>query len=184
MISYNELLSLVEDGLIDCDPANIRGSSIDVTIAPVLLLEAMGGNMAKVRLGTSDSLPLKRHDMSVDGNHIMMPHTFVLASTVERVKMPLDVSATFALRSSIGRNALNHTLAAHIDPGFEGNITLELTNTSAFAKLILWPGLIIGQLVFHRHDPVPEHMSYAKTGRYNNQDGAQGALGGRKPTTP
>lgn len=175
MIAYNELLELVEWGVIDCDPANIRGSSIDVTLDPVLMKEKMGGTMVKVRLGTSDTVPMEKVDMRETGEYMMMPNAFVLASTVERLHLPLDISATFALRSSIGRNALNHMLAGHIDAGFQGNITLELANSTQFTKLILYPGLVIGQIIFHRHEAVPEEFSYIKKGRYQNQSGVTGA---------
>ena len=59
-------------------------------------------------------------------------------------------------------------LAGWIDPGFHGSrLTLELKNETKYTDLPLYPGLKIGQIVFHKMNNVPQ-ASYAVTGNYNN----------------
>lgn len=61
---------------------------------------------------------------------LIMPGEFMLASTVEKIRLPKDVGAKVQGKSSLGRLGLSIQNAGHIDPGFEGNITLELHNAS------------------------------------------------------
>lgn len=56
----------------------------------------------------------------------LLPGMAILASTVERVKIPATAAALLALRSGFARKGGDHALAGWIDPGFEGTITLEL----------------------------------------------------------
>ena len=79
---------------------------------------------------------------------IIQPGSFILASTYERVKIPDNIVARLEGRSSLGRlGLLVHVTAGYIDPGFEGNITLELSNVSKL-PLKLYPGMRVCQLVF------------------------------------
>ena len=53
-------------------------------------------------------------------------------------------------KSSLGRlGILTHSTAGFIDPGFEGHITLELSNVSTL-PVKLWPGMKIGQMCFFK----------------------------------
>jgi len=58
----------------------------------------------------------------------LFPGEVVLASTLEYVRVPRDVACDLKLKSTFGRLWINHSLAGWCDPGFEGNITLELQN--------------------------------------------------------
>ena len=76
------------------------------------------------------------------------PGEFVLGTTMERVRIPDDLLAQVEGRSSIGRLAVViHATAGIIDPGFEGQITLELSNLGRVA-VKLYPGMRISQLIF------------------------------------
>ena len=80
---------------------------------------------------------------------ILHPGEFVLGSTHEWVRIPEDLVARVEGRSSIGRLAVVvHATAGFIDPGFEGRITLELSNLGRVG-VKLYPGMRISQLVFH-----------------------------------
>jgi len=84
-----------------------------------------------------------------DEGFILHPGEFVLGSTLEWVGLPDDLVARVEGRSSIGRLAVVvHATAGFIDPGFEGRITLELSNLGRVA-VKLYPGMRISQLVFH-----------------------------------
>jgi dCTP deaminase len=100
------------------------------------------------------------------------PGDFVLASTLERIRMPDDLLARLEGKSSIGRLGLRiHSTAGFIDPGFEGRITLELSVDSG-QKIALWPGMLIGQLSLARLSAPAEHP-YGRTGNgshYQGQD--------------
>ena len=63
--------------------------------------------------------------------YVLQPGEFILGSTVEYVTIPHDLVARVEGRSSIGRlGVMVHVTAGYIDPGFKGNITLELFNCS------------------------------------------------------
>ncbi len=79
---------------------------------------------------------------------IIHPNEFALATTAEYVKLPDDIVARVEGRSSIGRLGVTmHVTAGFIDPGFEGNITLEISNIGAM-PVALYPGQRVCQIVF------------------------------------
>jgi len=57
---------------------------------------------------------------------ILTPGQAILACTLETVKIPDSAAASIYLKSSMARQGLDHALAGWIDPGFTGQITLEL----------------------------------------------------------
>jgi dCTP deaminase len=68
-------------------------------------------------------------------------------------------------------------MAGYCDPGWHGStLTLELHNSRQLHPVALWPGMKIGQMVFHRMAATPQR-SYAVTGRYNNHTTVQESLG-------
>ncbi|MEM4663016.1 MAG: dCTP deaminase [Candidatus Diapherotrites archaeon] len=79
---------------------------------------------------------------------VIHPNEFALAVTKEYVKLPSDIMARLDGRSSLGRlGIIVHSTAGSIDPGFEGTITLEMTNI-ARVPVQLWPGMKICRLTF------------------------------------
>ncbi|RSX50103.1 dCTP deaminase [Bifidobacterium callimiconis] len=79
---------------------------------------------------------------------ILHPGEFILGSTWEYVKLDSSIAARLEGKSSLGRlGILTHSTAGFIDPGFEGHITLELSNVSTL-PVKLWPGMKIGQMCF------------------------------------
>lgn len=79
---------------------------------------------------------------------IIHPNEFALATTQEYVKVPDDLVARVEGRSSIGRLGVTmHVTAGYVDPGFEGRITLEISNIGAM-PVALYPGQRVCQLVF------------------------------------
>lgn len=79
---------------------------------------------------------------------VLHPGEFVLAATVETLTLPDDVVARLEGKSSLGRlGLLIHSTAGYIDPGWEGTITLELSNV-ANLPILLSPGMAIGQVSF------------------------------------
>ena len=104
---------------------------------------------ASVDLTLSDSFLLGQNNMRVEVDEIeVKPLQFLLGSTVEAVNVPRDHCAFVHGRSSVGRNGLFVQNAGLIDPGFSGNITLELFNASQ-RTLKLRAGMLICQITFH-----------------------------------
>lgn len=82
------------------------------------------------------------------GQFILHPGQFVLGVTIEKIKVPYDLVARCEGRSSLGRlGIIIHSTAGFIDPGFEGTITLEITNINE-VPIVLKPGMRIGQFAF------------------------------------
>src|SRR3954467_7523984 len=85
-----------------------------------------------------------------DDPFVLHPGEFVLGSPLEIVTLPDDLAGRLEGKSSLGRlGLLTHSTAGFIDPGFNGHITLELSNV-ANLPITLWPGMKIGQLCLLR----------------------------------
>ena len=88
---------------------------------------------------------------------ILHPGEFVLGQTLERVTLPDDLVARLEGKSSLGRlGLLIHSTAGFVDAGFEGNLTLELSNV-ANLPITIYHGMPIGQISFMRMDAPVEH---------------------------
>jgi dCTP deaminase len=96
-----------------------------------------------------------------DDPFILHPGEFVLGSTFERVQLPNDLVARLEGKSSLGRlGLLIHSTAGYVDPGWEGNLTLELSNV-ANLPITLYDGMKIGQISFQRLSS-PAEVSYGE----------------------
>jgi dCTP deaminase len=79
---------------------------------------------------------------------ILHPGEFVLASTLERVVLPDDLAARLDGKSSLGRmGLLTHATAGFVDAGWDGHLTLELSNVATL-PIALYPEMKIGQISF------------------------------------
>lgn len=108
-----------------------------------------------------------------DESFVLHPGEFVLGSTFEAVGLPDDLAGRLEGKSSLGRlGLLTHSTAGFIDPGFQGHITLELSNV-ANLPITLWPGMKIGQLcLFRLTSPAENPYGSQKAGsRYQGQRG-------------
>ncbi|MBQ8134595.1 MAG: dCTP deaminase [Clostridia bacterium] len=103
--------------------------------------------------------------------YLLLPGQFVLATTMECIKLPDDVTAFVEGRSSLGRMGLFIQNAGWVDPGFKGEITLELFNANRCA-IKLQAGRRVGQLVFAKMD---QSAKRPYTGKYQNQKGTTGS---------
>ena len=113
------------------------------------------------------------HYKEINGPTITMkPHSFLLATTLEYIKVPNGLTAFVEGRSSIGRMGLFIQNAGWVDTGFEGRITLELFNASAL-PIKLDAGRRICQLVFCKMDQMAEQPYQ---GKYLKQTQSVGSL--------
>ena len=103
--------------------------------------------------------------------YILLPNQFVLATTMEYIVLPNDITAFVEGRSSLGRMGLFIQNAGWVDPGFRGEITLELFNANR-CDIELKAGRRIGQLVFAKMDDTALNPY---NGKYQGQKGATGS---------
>ncbi|MEF8777337.1 MAG: dCTP deaminase [Natronomonas sp.] len=105
---------------------------------------------------------------------ILHPGDFVLGTTKERVEVPPDLLGTVQGRSSLGRLAIViHATAGIIDPGYRGQITLELSNLGT-APVALNPDMRISQVLFTElKTPAESPYGSERGSKYQDQIGPQ-----------
>jgi len=168
LLSYYELHELIEMGVIDADPENVNGTSIDVRLDRTILVE-----LEKKEIGIVDPSLKQSHDTiqieMPDSGYLMLPGQCVLASTVETFNLPPNLSCEFKLKSSMARVFLENMLATWGDPWWSNSkMTLELKNELQHNAILIKPNMKVGQMIFYRSNPVPEDRSYKVRGRYND----------------
>jgi dCTP deaminase len=112
-------------------------------------------------------------EVADNGAFILHPGEFVLGSTLERVALPDDLVARLEGKSSLGRlGLLIHSTAGFVDAGWDGHLTLELSNV-ANLPIALYPGMKIGQISFLRMTTAAEHPygSEVTGSKYQGQRG-------------
>jgi len=147
------------------EPYQVQPASIDLRL---------GRSFLKIDENTLDALSLDSElpYVSIEKEEIVIPpHSFLLATTVEFIKLPTNVTAFVEGRSSIGRIGLFIQNAGWVDPGFEGNITLELFNANRL-PIRLTSGRRICQIVFAFMD---RHTRRPYAGKYQGQRGTVGS---------
>ena len=175
LLSDRDIRKYVESGRIKVDPWDsqmIQPSSVDIHLDRFFRL--FDNHKYPVIDPAADQPDLTRLiDVSADGEFVLHPGEFALGSTWEYVKLDASIAARLEGKSSLGRlGILTHSTAGFIDPGFEGHITLELSNVSTL-PVKLWPGMKIGQMCFFQLSSPAEHpYGSATTGsHYQGQRG-------------
>ena len=180
LLTHDELVELVQQDIItNVRLDQINAASIDVTLGGRLWIEDHpNGQYTVVDLAQKETPHMMMVSMLSTGYYDLQPGGFCLAGTREKFNLPNDLAAEFRLKSSLARAGLDAALAMWCDPGWHGSVlTLELTNALKMHSLRFRPGLKIGQMVFHRGKPVPEHASYAVKGQYNGDQAATPSKG-------
>ncbi len=104
---------------------------------------------------------------------ILHPGEFILGSTLERVVLPDDLVDRLEGKSSLGRlGLLIHSTAGFVDAGWDGHLTLELSNV-ANLPITVYPGMKIGQISFLRMTTPAEHP-YGSEGMGSKYQGQRG----------
>lgn len=159
-----------EQGALQIEPFDrerVEPSSLDVRLGPNFrVFDTRSVASVDVR---KDNAALTRSIHIPEGEtFILHPHEFALGHTVEVVGLPDNIAARLEGKSSLGRlGLLIHSTAGFIDPGFRGDLTLELSNVLGL-PLELEPGMLIGQISFHWMDQ-PVERRY--DGKYQGQSG-------------
>jgi dCTP deaminase len=169
MLSDFEIKKGIETGLIGIRPFNelqLQPVSYDLTLHPVVRVPDPYVTRVNPFEGSWPySYTIKRQAADT----ILRPGDFLLASTAETVHLDPTIAARVEGKSSLGRLGVAvHITAGFIDPGFVGQITLEVKNVSSW-EIPLQPGMRIAQIVFDQVS-APE-ADYSKKGHYQGQQG-------------
>ena len=104
---------------------------------------------------------------------ILHPGEFLLGSTLERIPLPDDLVARLEGKSSLGRlGLLIHSTAGFVDAGWDGHLTLELSNV-ANLPITIYAGMKIGQISFLQMT-TPADMPYGSDGLKSKYQGQWG----------
>lgn len=177
VLSDGTIRAEIEAGRIVIDPFEadlVQPSSVDVRVdRSFRVFHNSRYPYIDVRRPMDDLTEL----ITVDGDDpfVLHPGEFVLGQTLERVRLPNDLVARLEGKSSLGRlGLLIHSTAGFVDAGFEGNLTLELSNV-ANLPITLYCGMPIGQISFMRMDRPVERP-------YGSTEVASKYQGQREPT--
>lgn len=175
LLSYERLVKLVEQGVINASIENINGASIDITLDKKIRVEKLSHGV--VDLAAKESINTVEVEMDEHG-FLLHVNEFILASSKEVFNLPDNIAAEYKLKSTLARNGLEHANAGFADPHWHGSkLTLELKNVTQYHTLLLREGMKIGQILFFEVDPVPAEHGYAVKGQYNNQTGVTPSKG-------
>ncbi len=168
ILSDQTLIDMIEAKMLQIAPLSkeqIQPASIDIRL---------GNTFSIVEDSPAGIIDLE-HEITyktiTTDTYILLPNQFVLATTMEYVHLPDDLTAFVEGRSSLGRMGLFIQNAGWVDPGFEGEITLELYNANRCA-IELKAGRRVGQLVFAKMD---RHAAVPYNGKYQGQRKATGS---------
>ena len=150
VLSDRTIERLIADGRITIDPydeALLQPSSLDVRVDRYFRV-FHNARYPFIDVKQPQEALTELVEVSEDEPFILHPGEFVLGSTLEVVSLPDDLVARLDGKSSLGRlGLLIHSTAGFIDPGFEGNVTLELSNV-ANLPITIYQGMKIGQISF------------------------------------
>ena len=119
--------------------------------------------------------------IEVQDRFVLQPGEFILGSTYETVNIPIDIVGKIDGKSSLGRLGLTvHVTAGFLDPGFRGNVTLEMVNLAPM-PIILRPMYDICQVSFEYLDPIPDKPYQ---GRYQDAMGTEESRYGKEVHGP
>jgi dCTP deaminase len=175
ILSDRSIRDALDEGRIVIDPladGAVQPSSVDVRVADGFRLFS---NHRYPYIDVKQSQPDLTELVTVtpDEPFVLHPGEFVLGATLERVGLPDDLVARLEGKSSLGRlGLLIHSTAGFIDAGFEGHVTLELSNVATL-PITIHPGMPIGQIAFFQLDRPAENPygSAATRSKYQGQEG-------------
>ncbi|MGQ4892441.1 MAG: dCTP deaminase [Candidatus Njordarchaeia archaeon] len=174
LLSDGTIKELIEKGEIVIKPFNLDSlspSSVDLRLGNRFII------FKKSEKETIDvRKPINRElyeEIETNEGLTVKPYQFLLAHTLEYIKLPSYVSARLEGRSSLARLGLIiHSTGGFIDAGFEGQITLEITNINSI-PIKIYPGMRIAQIAFEKLDrPAGNPYNLRKNSKYVKQRGA------------
>lgn len=180
ILSDRSIREALELGYIVVDPLEegaIQPSSVDLRLDHrfrVFRNHTLGHIDVKQDLSELTSLV----EIGETDPFILHPGEFVLGATLERVALPNDLVGRLEGKSSLGRlGLLIHSTAGFVDAGFDGQLTLELSNVASL-PVTLYPGMSIGQISFQQMT-TPADNPYGSDGLRSKYLGQLGPMPSR-----
>ena len=162
-------------------PQNLQPASIDLTLSNQFYY------WPQTPLPPLDVCRAEPDGIDAECNRFeVAPGEFLLACTQELIELPDNIAARIEGKSSLGRLALMvHSTAGYVDPGFCGQLTLEIVNLSK-RVIILTAGMPIAQLSFLQMSRPAAHPygSRQAGSHYQGQTGPTPSAGVRLPARP
>jgi dCTP deaminase len=150
VLSDATIARYLAEGRIEIDPYDeslLQPSSVDVRV-DALFRVFHNNRYPFIDVKTPQEDLTELVEVNDSQPFVLHPGEFVLGSTLERVALPEDLVARLEGKSSLGRlGLLIHSTAGFIDPGWDGHVTLELSNV-ANLPITIYPGMKIGQISF------------------------------------
>ncbi|MDP7550917.1 MAG: dCTP deaminase [Acidimicrobiales bacterium] len=175
ILSDRSIREAVTKGQIVIEPYDdscVQPSSVDLHLDHrFLVFRNHTRGLIDVRQDLSDLTEMV--EGSDDDPFILHPGEFVLGSTSERIAVPDDLVARLEGKSSLGRlGLLIHSTAGYVDAGWDGQLTLELSNVASL-PITLYPGMKIGQISFmHMTTAADNPYGASQLGsKYRGQEG-------------
>ena len=168
ILSDRTIIKMLENGTLSIEPlerGQIQPASVDIRL----------GNTFSIVEDSSTGVITLENEITYKkiqtDTYVLLPGQFILATTMEYFMLPNNLTAFVEGRSSLGRLGLFIQNAGWVDPGFRGEITLELFNANRCA-IELRAGRRVGQLVFSVMDDIALNPY---NGKYQGQRGATGS---------
>lgn len=132
------------------DSSCIQPASVDIHLDKKLLVFRTWRHPFYIDVKQSLDNLTELVEISEENPFFLHPGEFVLASTLESITLPDDIVARLEGKSSLGRiGLLIHSTAGYVDPGWQGHLTLELSNVAKL-PITLYYKMKIGQISFLR----------------------------------
>jgi dCTP deaminase len=188
ILSDTDILARLGEGSLVIEPLD----DVDQQVQPASVDLRLGAEFLEFqRTNISCIHPTREREVSDyitetvvadDEEFVLHPGDFVLGTTRERIEMPRDLVANVEGRSSLGRLAVVvHATAGFVDPGYRGQVTLELSNLGT-APVALTPGMRVSQLVFTElSSPADRPYGSERGSKYQDQEGPQASRIGDDP---
>lgn len=183
ILTKNQILDRVSSGDItfkpELDEFQVQAHAIDMRLGYTFLLPKSWRITDKGR----EALYIDHYDknktdyfdiIELEQGQIfeLLPGEYVLASTLESVKIPSDLMAVLYPRSSTNRKGLSVDLTGIVDSGYEGQLVIPIRNNTASQVVKLYPGERFCQIVFEKLD---ENI-VAEKSRYHMKDIVEGFI--------
>lgn len=179
ILSDRDIKTHIKEGKLGFEPKlsddQIGPASIDLKLGNTFKVFKQG---KLLNLDVKKGIPAEFMEevvVSEGESFILHPNTFALASTVEYVSVPDDLTLKVEGKSTLARMGILVHTAGFIDPGFEGSITLELSNQASL-PIAIYPGMYICQVDCHMmSSPVEVSYKNRKKSLYSKSAGPKGA---------
>ena len=174
LLSDRSILEVLAQGRLRIhpfNPAELQPASIDLHLDDQILSfdqsKQFAGGQQQSQEQPTCLIPICQEEL-----FLLNPEEFVLGSTREHIELAADLAARLEGKSSLGRlGMVIHSTAGFVDPGWQGNLTLELSNLSR-QPIALYRGMKIAQISFlELTTPADRSYGHPELGsKYQGQD--------------